>query len=144
MLLRAVLKTAERGKCSWPLKVPSDNLNRACTFIRVEVSTVSGFAGVSEGIRNRGFLAYLKILWSWRWGKTTSLNCCHQRGYCSFPRWYTSMEDHGGMMSTWETTDSSIRTFLAVLPAGGTWRRKRWIWPSKYLCSYVEVIFYVP
>jgi hypothetical protein len=32
------------------------------------------------------------------------------RAYCSFPMWYISMEDHGGMISTGETPDSSTRS----------------------------------
>jgi hypothetical protein len=31
-----------------------------------------------------------------------SLNCGHQRAYCSAPRWYMSMESHGGMISAGE------------------------------------------
>jgi hypothetical protein len=31
------------------------------------------------------------------WDETTSLNCCHERTYCSSPRWYMRMENDGGM-----------------------------------------------
>jgi hypothetical protein len=37
---------------------------------------------------------------SCRWCKTISLNCAHQRAYCSPCRWYMSMESNGGMMMT--------------------------------------------
>jgi hypothetical protein len=43
--------------------------------------------------------------WSCRWGETTSLNCGHQRFYFSSPRWYMSMESHGGIF-----TDQKPRT----------------------------------
>jgi hypothetical protein len=33
------------------------------------------------------------------------------------------------------------RRNLPILPAGGTWRRKWWICPSKNLCSYFEEMF---
>jgi hypothetical protein len=33
-------------------------------------------------------------------GVRLSLNCDHQRAYCSSPSWYRSMEGHGGMIST--------------------------------------------
>jgi hypothetical protein len=39
---------------------------------------------------------------SCRWGEIISLNCDHQRVYCSFPRWYTSMERHDRMIMTGE------------------------------------------
>jgi hypothetical protein len=38
-----------------------------------------------------------------RWGETTSLNCCHYRTYCPSPRWYMSVENDGGMTLTGET-----------------------------------------
>jgi hypothetical protein len=47
--------------------------------------------------------------YSCQWGETMSLNFGHQWGYCSFPRWYLSMESHSGMMMgrnqiTWRRT----------------------------------------
>jgi hypothetical protein len=42
------------------------------------------------------------FLISW-WGETTSLNCCHWQTYCSYPRWYMSMENDGGMILTGKT-----------------------------------------
>jgi hypothetical protein len=35
--------------------------------------------------------------------KTVSLNCGHWRACCSSSGWYTSMESHGGIISTGET-----------------------------------------
>jgi hypothetical protein len=34
-----------------------------------------------------------------------SLNCRHQRVYCSSPRWYMSTESHSGMILTGETEE---------------------------------------
>jgi hypothetical protein len=34
-----------------------------------------------------------------------SPKCCLQRAYCSSPRWYISMENHGGMILTGETEE---------------------------------------
>jgi hypothetical protein len=45
---------------------------------------------------------------SCRWGQTVSLNSCHQRAYCSSPRWY--MESHGGMILTGENRRSRSKT----------------------------------
>jgi hypothetical protein len=47
-----------------------------------------------------------------RWGKTTSLNCNQQRAYCSSPRWYMSMESHGGMISVGEDSWFVHQSFL--------------------------------
>jgi hypothetical protein len=38
-----------------------------------------------------------------------SLNCGHQQAYCFHPRWYISVGNHGEIISTRETPDSSIR-----------------------------------
>jgi hypothetical protein len=43
-------------------------------------------------------------------GETMSLNCGHQRAYCSSPRRYMSMENHDGVISIRKTPDSSTRT----------------------------------
>jgi len=40
------------------------------------------------------------IWYSWWWGEITSLNCEHERAYCSCPRTYMSMETYGGMILT--------------------------------------------
>jgi hypothetical protein len=42
-------------------------------------------------------------------GWTKSQNCGHQQACCSYLRWYTSTQDHCGMISTRETPDSSTR-----------------------------------
>jgi hypothetical protein len=51
-----------------------------------------------------------KFIWSYccscRWGETISLNCGHQRAYCSSSRWYMSMESHDGMTLTGENRRS--------------------------------------
>jgi hypothetical protein len=39
---------------------------------------------------------------SYRWCETLSLNCGHQRAYCSSSRWYMSTESHGGIVLTGE------------------------------------------
>jgi hypothetical protein len=39
---------------------------------------------------------------SYRWCETMSLNCSHQQACCSSPRWYLSIESHGGMILTGE------------------------------------------
>jgi hypothetical protein len=60
------------------------------------------------------------------------------------PQVIYKQENHGGIMTeNWFVHQSS----LAIIPAesssrksGGTWRRKLWIWPPKYLCLYFEVI----
>jgi hypothetical protein len=54
---------------------------------------------------------------SCRWGETTSLNCGHQRTYCSFPRWHMSTENHGGILVLTEENWFVHWSFLAVLPA---------------------------
>jgi hypothetical protein len=36
------------------------------------------------------------------WREIVSLNCGYQRIRCSSPRWYVSMESHGGMILTGE------------------------------------------
>jgi hypothetical protein len=35
---------------------------------------------------------------SYQWDETTSLNCGHQRAYCSSQRWYMIIQSHGGMI----------------------------------------------
>jgi hypothetical protein len=48
----------------------------------------------------------------------TSLNCGHQRAYCSSPSWYISMENHGGMMmSKEENSWFVLQNSLEILPA---------------------------
>jgi hypothetical protein len=42
---------------------------------------------------------------SCRWGEAMSLNCGHQRAYCSSRRWYMSMANHGSMILTGETEE---------------------------------------
>jgi hypothetical protein len=56
-------------------------------------------------------LQFLQVVhWSWWCSETKSLNFCHQRAYCSSSRRYISMENHGGMISTGKTPDSSTRS----------------------------------
>jgi hypothetical protein len=43
---------------------------------------------------------FSQVWWSCRWGETISLNFGHQWTYCSSPRWYISMENQRGMIST--------------------------------------------
>jgi hypothetical protein len=43
------------------------------------------------------------------WAESTSLNCGHKRAYCSYPRRYMSMENHGEIISTGRIYDSSTR-----------------------------------
>jgi hypothetical protein len=55
---------------------------------------------------------------------------------CEEPWW--NYVDRGNWLSTralWQSYQQSYS-----IKSGGTWRKK-WIWPSKYLCSYFEVIF---
>jgi hypothetical protein len=44
--------------------------------------------------------------------KTTSLNCGHQRAYCSSPG-NINMENHGGMISTGKTDSSTTALWLS-------------------------------
>jgi hypothetical protein len=73
------------------------------------------------------------------WDETTSLNCCQQRAYCSSLRWCMGMESYGEMIWTGENSWFIHQTSLAILPAesfsskaGGTWRKKCWILPTKH------------
>jgi hypothetical protein len=76
-----------------------------------------------------------------------SLNCSHQRVHCPSPRWYMSIVNHGGMISTEENSrfvhQSSLESYqqshLVTSKTNG--RREWWIWPSKHLCSPFKVIF---
>jgi hypothetical protein len=43
-------------------------------------------------------LSHVETSCTCRWGE--SLNCGHQRAYCSSPMWYMSMENHGGIIFT--------------------------------------------
>jgi hypothetical protein len=52
-----------------------------------------------------------------RWGETTSLNCGHQRAYCSSRRWYMSKENNGGVISTGEYSSFVHQRSLVILPA---------------------------
>jgi hypothetical protein len=59
---------------------------------------------------------------SCRWGEIMSLNCGHQRTYCSSFRWYKSIKSYGGtvligkFLRTWRETCSS-----ATLSICHTW-----------------------
>jgi hypothetical protein len=54
---------------------------------------------------------------SW-WDETVSLKCGHQQACCLSPRWYMSMENHGGMMMSTEENSWLVHLCsLAILPA---------------------------
>jgi hypothetical protein len=59
------------------------------------------------------------IWWSSSWDESASLNCKHQLVYCSSLRWYMSIENDGGMMSTvinsWFLHQSSLVILLQSL-----------------------------
>jgi hypothetical protein len=67
-------------------------------------------------------------IWSCWWGETTSLNCSHQWAHSSSPRWYMSMEKHGGMIlieeNSWEAGEGNYEFGL-----------------TKYLRSYFKSFF---
>jgi hypothetical protein len=68
------------------------------------------------GMSNAVPLTFLSYVWC-RWGETTSLNCGHQRAYCSSPRWYMSMNNRGGMISTGKNFWFINQSSLAILSA---------------------------
>jgi hypothetical protein len=45
--------------------------------------------------------SFIRRQWFMSMGRV-SLNCGHQRAYCSSPRWYMGIESHGGMILTGE------------------------------------------
>jgi hypothetical protein len=79
------------------------------------------------------------IDWTCRWSLTTSLNCSHQRAYCSSPRFYMSMENYGGILSTGKSPHSSTRalsgnaTSCHLIASRRNWRREWWIFSTQYL-----------
>jgi hypothetical protein len=49
------------------------------------------------------------------WSETISLNCGHQRDYCSSLWWYASLENYGGMISTGENSWFVHKCSLEIL-----------------------------
>jgi hypothetical protein len=82
----------------------------------------------------------------WRWVETMALKYDHQRAYCSSPRWYMSMENHGEMMmppgeNSWVVHQSS----LAIPPAvWESWERELWISPYEVSLLHFEEFFNMP
>jgi hypothetical protein len=70
------------------------------------------------------------IWWWWLWryqqGDTTSVNCSHQRAYCSSARWYVSMDRHGGILLT-GVNSSFHQICLAILQAESSSSKARGI-----------------
>jgi hypothetical protein len=89
--------------------------------------------------------------WRWslscRWSETTSLNCVHQRAYCSSPSWCMSMEMRDGIMSTGENSWFLHQRSLSILLAESSFASRRngwrewWILPCEVLFSYLQVVF---
>jgi hypothetical protein len=52
---------------------------------------------------------------SCRWDEAMSLNCGHQRVYCSSRKWYMSTESHGAIILTGENRITRIQTFPVPL-----------------------------
>jgi hypothetical protein len=83
---------------------------------------------VSLMLHQTSLSSFLEIVtkwwrWSCGWGDITSLNCSHQRAYCS--SWYMSMQNKGGVISTMEYLRFVHQSSLTILPAssrksGGT------------------------
>jgi hypothetical protein len=79
------------------------------------------------------FMTWWLIDWACRWSESMSLNCGHQRAYCSSPgyiwAWRTMVEK--------ETPDSSTRALwqsyqqIHLVASRGIGRRKLWIWPCE-------------
>jgi hypothetical protein len=74
-------------------------------------------------------------------------DCGHQRAYCSYPRWYTSMESQSGMMmltqeNTWLIHQSSGNPITRHLVAIRSNVQKEWEFSlAKYFCSYLQMNF---
>jgi hypothetical protein len=79
------------------------------SFIRIEegVKFVKHFKGDIKVWEPLLYSLWFGCCWycSCRCGETMSLNCGHQRAYCSYPRWYMSTESNGGMIFTGETKE---------------------------------------
>jgi hypothetical protein len=82
------------------------------------------------------------------WLVEMSLNCSHQRIYCSSPRWYMSMENHGRIMLTGKTPALCTRalwhsyqhSYLVASRRIG--QRKWWIWPCKVMLFLLAKWFF--
>jgi hypothetical protein len=84
------------------------------------------------------------------WNENTSLNCDHQRAYCSSPRLNISVENHGGMILageySWFVHQSSCSPTSSHLVARqeelgeGSYE----FGLTKYLCACFEGIFNMP
>jgi hypothetical protein len=79
-----------------------------------------------------------------------SLNCGHQRAYCSSPRWYMCMESHGGMILAGGNRRSRRKTCpSAIMPVSiprGLIRERTWASVGKSLlsCQWTAVVFKPP
>jgi hypothetical protein len=87
--------------------------------------------------------------WWWWWGETISLNCGHQRAYCSSPgdiwAWRTMVE--------WSTEENSWfvhQSSLAILPAESCgnkqeeWAKRMRIWPCEVFLFILTNDCYMP
>jgi hypothetical protein len=72
---------------------------------------------------------------SCRWGETVSLNCDHQQAYCSSPRWYMSMESHGGMIMTGGNRTTRRKTCPSAISST---TKPTWTDPGAKLGHYCE------
>jgi hypothetical protein len=100
--------------------------------------------------------AYRTVWWRWssssscRWGETTFMKCCRQRAYCWSFRRYLSMENHSGIISTGKNSWFVYHSSLAILPAEyyGSREEERATGMMnlalRSICSYLQVIFYMP
>jgi hypothetical protein len=92
-------------------------------------------------------MMYLPWLLSCRWGETMS----PPTGLWFIHRWYMSMVNHGGMISTQYNSWFVHQSSLAVLPAepfsskvGGTDKGNYEFRLTKYLCLYFKGMFNMP
>jgi hypothetical protein len=127
---------------TWSLTIFVILTSFSASFFDVIVEKFPAFHGTRVSITVFIILssANIKILfvfsWSWcwwshRWSKTASLNCGRQQSYFSSPRWYMSVESHGGITTAGENSWFVYHSSLEILPeessnskARGTGRRK--------------------
>jgi hypothetical protein len=92
-------------------KLDGDNYTRSfiiCTYSsqnntdQVEESEMSGECDTNGG---REMHTNICGCYQYEMSETMSLNCGHQRAYCSSPRWYVNMESNGGMILTGKTEE---------------------------------------
>jgi hypothetical protein len=85
---------------------------RAAANLFVSVSPRASIASSQRGPLE-WFPVFKMSRWcSCRWGESVSLNCSHQRAYCSSSKWCMDMESHGGMILTGEKR-RTLRNTLA-------------------------------